>query len=803
MKVVELGKLNDECLALVGGKAIGLDFLKKNNFNIADGFVLMDLTSIDEVKLEDVIPLFDKLNAKKVAIRSSASDEDGTSFSSAGQYETVLNVTKDNVMDAIKTCLDSLNSSRAISYQIDFMSKNSGQNRKMNIVFQKMVDSSYSGVTFSKDISDNSKILIECVKGLGENLVSGSHSAERYLISTSSYDFNYQNNELIDEKLIKEIYEDTLKIKELYKRDVDLEWGIDENKTLYFLQLRPITTTDKVTIEEFNSKNDLKNHMLTRRNIGEMLPGAVTPLSISTSVLAIDYGMRDMLRKVGSIKRVEDKPDYYCALATDGHLFIDMTALHSMTLKVMGASASATNFSVMGEYKEDCPKVEGKKANGVVRFINMCKFGKYLMSSKKAKEKLDYLVSDLKFYEKDNVHKIYEEIDSKLSYMNGALSCHYVASSFSGAMNSALHMTLEKDFEDKKEFQLFIGEILKNIEGIESADIPLSLNKLSEAILAKYSDAKSYSCDKLKDIVLNDSDENIRKYYSEFIEKHGHRSIKEAELRSKAWKNDIDSIIKNLYAIMHTEFKKEDNEKVDLEVLANKLPKKERSAFKFLAKNARQAVVDREYSKSRIIKIIDKFKDQYNLLATLMVKENYLMDEDMIYFLTHKEIKELLNGDNSLKKKALARRKLYPEQERLAFDDIYIDTPVPLKEKDILFNDKLTGVSVCNGKVYGKGRIINSIEDASKLKEGEIMICPFTDIGWSPYYSLAGALITEVGSALSHGAVVAREYSLPTVVNVKNATKYIKDGDYLYVDGAKGEVLILDEKEYKERVIEA
>lgn len=80
------------------------------------------------------------------------------------------------------------------------------------------------------------------------------------------------------------------------------------------------------------------------------------------------------------------------------------------------------------------------------------------------------------------------------------------------------------------------------------------------------------------------------------------------------------------------------------------------------------------------------------------------------------------------------------------------------------------------------------------------MISGFTDIGWSPYYCMINGLVTEVGSALSHGAVVAREYALPLVVNLPNITSIIHTGDYVSVNGTTGEVQILDEAEAKTRM---
>jgi pyruvate,water dikinase len=99
-------------------------------------------------------------------------------------------------------------------------------------------------------------------------------------------------------------------------------------------------------------------------------------------------------------------------------------------------------------------------------------------------------------------------------------------------------------------------------------------------------------------------------------------------------------------------------------------------------------------------------------------------------------------------------------------------------------------VPVSNGECEGVVRIIHSAEDANRLQNGEIMVARFTDIGWTPYYSMVKGLVTEIGSSLSHGAVVAREYGLPTIVNVKGATKLLKDGDYIVMDASKGRITL-------------
>jgi pyruvate,water dikinase len=105
------------------------------------------------------------------------------------------------------------------------------------------------------------------------------------------------------------------------------------------------------------------------------------------------------------------------------------------------------------------------------------------------------------------------------------------------------------------------------------------------------------------------------------------------------------------------------------------------------------------------------------------------------------------------------------------------------------------GTPASPGIVTGKARVIRSVEDANKLEQGEIMVVSLTDVGWTPYYCLASGLITEIGSCLSHGVVVAREYGLPTIVSVKDIMRSIKDGDIITMDGTKGTVTLVEKAE--------
>ena len=104
----------------------------------------------------------------------------------------------------------------------------------------------------------------------------------------------------------------------------------------------------------------------------------------------------------------------------------------------------------------------------------------------------------------------------------------------------------------------------------------------------------------------------------------------------------------------------------------------------------------------------------------------------------------------------------------------------------------MVGKPVSRGRVEGRVRVVKRLEEAESLKPGEILVAPITDVGWTPYFAVIGGLVTDVGSAVSHGAVVAREYGLPAVLNTRNATEILRTGERVVLDGDRGTIERLD-----------
>jgi phosphohistidine swiveling domain-containing protein len=803
MEIYELSEIPESILDQAGGKAKGLNALSSAGFNIGRGFVLTDIENDDD--LEKAAEYYSKSALGNIAVRSSATTEDSPELSNAGQFKTILNVNgKDNVKKAIMECIDSLNNSTASSYAAYF---NRQKDAKMAVIIQEMVQAEKAGVCFTIDpVMGNKYMFIEAVPGLGEKLVSGAASGKQYRIPwaepgpdniTGSAAFSIDAEDgLLDAQELGMIFSQAGRASLQMGMPLDLEWAIDASGKLFWLQARPITVLDEPGLDELDTGLDMRGNVITNCNIREMLPGAVTPLSLSTSVNAIDFGMRKMFVYTGAFRSMEEIPPGSCALSVCNHLFINLTTTYKMADSVLGASSEAVELSLCGRILDDIPKQAKKKVNIFLKANNGRKYFTLLMSRNKARKEIRKLADNFQIQLKDDPVQLYQEIDKNLTVLNHSFWLHYITSGHSGAMASALFMIIDSGSTDGEKTKSIISSVLENIEDIESVDILRSLRKLARAILASDPSAAGFSASEILDIVRN-SKEDTGKAYKYFIQRHGHRAIREAELRSGSWSRNEEDLMDYLKPVLVSggiDQQKETHWADNRIDLLRGYRGFKKSILKYMIGQARTGVKNREFSKSMCIKVLDKFKEAYAFLGNQLVIQGILPDADLIYFLRHSEIGQLIKEKHPfLVRKALTRRRLLARQQELKFCDVSIGKPKPAADDtgSAAAGTVLKGSPGSRGFAEGRARVVRNVEDAKMLEKGEIMIAEFTDIGWSPYYCLINALVTEVGSMLSHGVVVAREYALPLAVNVVGATKLIKTGDMVQVDGTSGTVTVV------------
>lgn len=243
MYIKTFNEISNEDVSLVGGKGASLGEMTQVGFPVPPGFVITT-EAREQINKEEIFKAFDLLNAEKVSVRSSAVAEDSSSASWAGQLETYLNVSRENLIEYIKKCWESIRSDRARSYA---KQQNLSEDQLMAVVVQKMVEVKAAGVMFTANPVTKSKeeIMIESVLGLGEKLVQGAVTPDNFVVDKENAkikSMDLQDIQTISDDIVKALVELGKKIENHYGFPQDIEWAIDEQNKIWILQSRPITT---------------------------------------------------------------------------------------------------------------------------------------------------------------------------------------------------------------------------------------------------------------------------------------------------------------------------------------------------------------------------------------------------------------------------------------------------------------------------------------------------------------------------------------------------------------------------------
>lgn len=246
MYIKFFNQISKEDVKEVGGKAASLGEMTSVGIPVPSGFVITT-ESFGKINSKEIFIAFEMLNTKKVSVRSSAIAEDSSTVSWAGQLETYLNVSKEDLVESIQKCWESIKSERVLSYT---QKQNLSENQlKVAVVIQKMVDAKASGVMFTANpvSSDRDEIMIESVLGLGESLVQGLVTPDNFIVDKESLgitskDLQQENKQTISDEDMKKLVELGKKIEKHWGNPQDIEWAIDKGGKIWILQSRPITT---------------------------------------------------------------------------------------------------------------------------------------------------------------------------------------------------------------------------------------------------------------------------------------------------------------------------------------------------------------------------------------------------------------------------------------------------------------------------------------------------------------------------------------------------------------------------------
>ncbi len=768
-----------------GGKAYGLARLVSMGLPVPPAFVLRD-ASADEFP-QELEQCYLDLGKAAVAVRSSALGEDGQDASFAGQYDTVLNVTgTQQLRDAVSQCVASASHERARSYQREHTG---GGTVTMNVVVQAMVDARVAGVVFTADpVSARRDLLvIDAVAGLGEALVSGEATPDHYGVNDSGSIVRRQLSgaaPLLSDREIAAIAEQARAAAKHEGHPLDLEWAIDQDGTLYWLQARPITTLP-ADLNAFDTVLPRPDDVLTISNVSEMMPGAVCPLTGSFTGWGIDYGLQHMQVAVGARPAIEK--DWQVTAWAYGHLFLNMTGNVVMSAAVLGSSVEQAAQSLCGRLVPELKPFPPKPLPQ--RVLNTVKLLRYCLRAPRVVDNFGRELERFVIEEKQDSAAMWAELAGKSAFFDHAMAVHIQSSALSGFLCSIVeNMVSGRSNDSTGEEQAEAVRLLAGASGVESAVMLEELDRLVDRIVAHPEVRASFQRAAVADaLAWLANTPGIAADYAAFMRDHGHRGYRELCMRDPAWSDDPAPLIQSMQAAVHARLVTGGHTQLHAQAIDwSSLSR----GLRWVLPRAHNAIRRREHTKSQLVDVGHRFKRGFRRLGELLQDEGALPEADLVNFFSTEELPGFVAAPNEAAvARAVARREALDYQQRLEFPEISVGMPTPLEVRSIDTSaGVLHGRPASRGTVEGLARVAHTLGEAAALQPGEILITPITDIGWTPYFSLIGGLVTDLGSVVSHGAVIAREYGLPCVVNSRDGTRFFRTGDRVRLDGDRGTV---------------
>lgn len=760
-------------------------------------------------------------NEHAYAVRSSATAEDLPYASFAGQQDTYLNIIgKEAILQYVRKCWASLFTERAVMYRM----QNGFEHNQVSIcvVVQKMVFPEASGILFTADpITSSRKILsIDASFGLGEALVSGLVSADNYKVKegkivdkvistkklaiyavkeggteTKQIDPAQQKIQTLSEQQILQLAQIGRQIEAYFGCPQDIEWCLARN-TFYIVQSRPITTLYPIPEE-----NDGGNHVYISVGHQQMMTDAMKPLGLSFFLLTTSAPMR----KAGG-RLFVDATQQLASPASRDYLINTLGKSDPLIRDALTTVVERDNFITLLPDEEteksaskskppvsSRPEIENDPAI-VTELIKNSEASleelKETMQLKSGVDVLDFILEDIQQLKKVLFNP--QSIAVIMAGMNASTWINEKMEQWLGEKNAADTLSQSVQNNITSEMGLALMEVADVIRPYEE-------------VIAYLQHVENDSF--LDELVQFKGGEKAREAIDAFLNKYGMRCSGEIDITKTRWSEKpttiIPMILNNIrdfeYGASKRKFEeglqealKKEEELVDrLQQLPDGKQKVEET--KRMIRNIRNFIGYREYPKYGMINRYFIYKQALLKEAEQLVQSGVIHEVDDIYYLTFEELHEVVRTKKlnyELIHKQKNDYKLYEKltPPRIMTSDGEIITGKYKREN--LPADAIAGLPVSSGVVEGRARVILNMEEAN-LEEGDILVTAFTDPGWTPLFVSIKGLVTEVGGLMTHGAVIAREYGLPAVVGVENATKLIKDGQRIRVHGTEGYIEVL------------
>ncbi|WP_353929949.1 glycerol-3-phosphate acyltransferase [Okeanomitos corallinicola TIOX110] len=727
-----------------GAKAATLSQVKRWGYPVPKGWIL--------APFEDPGMLIDYLQPSPLSplvVRSSAIGEDSEQASAAGQYETILNVTSKQELEiAIAQVRESYHHPGAVQYRRDLGAKDAA----MAVLIQAQVQSVFSGVAFSRDpiSQQGDAIVIEAVSGSPSQVVSGKITPEQYRVFVVGEDHlstvKFEGEGKIPQPLIKQVAYLARRLeKRYYGTPQDVEWSYD-GQTLWVLQTRPITTLLPIW---------------TRKIAAEVIPGVIHPLTWSIN-LPLTCGMWGELFTIVLGEKTRDLDFSKMATLHYSRAYFNATFLGEVFLE-MGLPPESLEFLTRGA-KMSKPPLTSTWENlpGLTKLLQR-------EISLETEFKQDYRKRFIPGLTK-LAHEIIEElspaqllsrVDLILDLLNqgtyysilSPLSAA-IRQAISGVKDEQIDHSITPEVSSLRSLRILAADVKEILPEVEPDQVFEQLRETPEG-----------------QIILDD--------FAEIMEDYGYLSEVGTDISVPTWKEQ-PHLVKQLF----------------IQLIKAEEPKNSQDS----GKRKQGFVQSRVDLKGRVTEIYSRLLAElrwtFLVLEKIWLKDGLLSQTGDIFFLKLGEIRRLAaNADPELRNRLSEllenrRSQFLQDHEIIEIPPIVYgnNPPHPITTPIDTSDHILLGIPASQGQVTGQVKVVRNLQEVGEIDKTTILVVPYTDSGWATILVRAGGVIAEVGGKLSHGAIVAREYGIPAVMDVRGATYLLQDGQQVKIDGSKGVV---------------
>ena len=765
-----------------------------------------------EQALRDALSAYPQVT--RWAVRSSATTEDLPTASFAGQHDTFVNVPPEDVSRRVRDCWRSLYGRRAILYRAN--ANVPAGRAAMAVIVQQMVPAELAGVVFTSDPASHNRgrIVMEAAVGIGESVVSGAVAPCRVVLEKSTLrlvEASTQGAVVLDEQTARRVAALALDAERVLAGPLDVEWAISGGAP-YLLQLRPMTGKS-------TGKSWEERQVWTNANAGEAMPGVVTPMTYSVVHPFMQALSDSVVSGVGL--RI---PAYMLVRQIAGRVYFNVNTPTAVMRLVPGGNPEHLAM-IFGGRQDRGERLHLTQADlpdlRIDPWLALRSFPRLVWAflrpfpsaGRPAVARVRRLTEQLERMARSAcddaslVRAAAMGVDTKSDGGAGIFRMILIA----GVHIAVLYALCARWFGE--EGTSIAGRLMRGLGTLDEAEAGRDLWRIAEEVgsdegLREAVMGGGTAAEVERRLATVSGGSKLLERWVGFMARHGHHTRGELELANPRWREEPDQVLALLRryvqiaadggappaasaseAAVH-------REALAAECMARLASPAKRVVFRWVLRRAWVGVAAKENLRTETVRRTSCVRLLMLEIGRRMAERGLCDRADDVFFLTVQELcPELLSDSSFGARRAIsARRAEHVRNQSLLAPPVVVGSGDPgewLPEPKIEGGGQMRGLPASPGVATGRARVIVEPCGDDCVLCGEILVAPSTDPGWSPYFLPAAGLVVDLGGMLSHGAIIAREYGIPAVINVGPATKAIRTGDLVQVDGDRGLVTIL------------